>query len=171
VCSFPTGKACTGGVCDGSGTCMCNTCACATASVSFNAQIEQPIFEAICKTCHRFGAGSLTFGTGADASWKALVNMPVMECADGLDYVAPNSPETSYLIDKLMGTNLCPGTTACRSAVPSSARLIQTITSWICEERAEQLGCGRPARRVDLGGREQRFFDYLAKGTTKAGAS
>jgi hypothetical protein len=58
-----------------------------------------------------------------------------VECTGttGLKYVVPGSPSTSYIIDKLMGTNLCMGSQMPFGASPLSPATIQIISDWISE--------------------------------------
>jgi hypothetical protein len=82
--------------------------------------------------CHP-SSGNLNLDSGK--AYAALVNVDAQECAGttGIKYVAPGSPSTSYIIDKLMGTNLCMGLQMPEGASPLSPATIQTISDWICE--------------------------------------
>ncbi len=82
--------------------------------------------------CHP-SSGNLNLDSGA--AYAALVNVAAPECSNstGLKYVVPGSPSTSYIIDKLNGTNLCAGVQMPFGAAPLSASDIQTISDWICE--------------------------------------
>lgn len=52
-------------------------------------------------------------------------------CNPGL-LVAPGDLSHSYLVRKLLGVGLCPGTTRMPIADPLSASEIQAIEDWIC---------------------------------------
>jgi hypothetical protein len=66
-------------------------------------------------------------------SYAALVNVNAGECTNNTKYVAPGQPSASYIIDKLMGTNLCFGVQMPKGAAPLSSLDIQTISDWICQ--------------------------------------
>jgi hypothetical protein len=49
------------------------------------------------------------------------------QCSDGRLRVLPGQPSESYLMDKLMGTQLCAGK---KMVLPEAD--IETIAAWIC---------------------------------------
>jgi len=68
------------------------------------------------------------------AGWNVekLVNVAAAECSDGRKLVLPGQPATSYLVEKLMGVNLCFGTQMPKAGSIVTAE-VQTIANWICE--------------------------------------
>jgi hypothetical protein len=55
-------------------------------------------------------------------------------CNPARHYVVSGSPSTSYLYEKVTGTNLCGGTQRMPPGGPFlSSPEIQTIASWICD--------------------------------------
>ena len=89
-----------------------------------------------CSFCHAGGGSilpssmSLTVG----GAYDALVNVDAEQCVGmgaGRKRVAPGSPATSYIIDKLKGTNLCAGVQMPRTAAPLAAGDIATVEAWI----------------------------------------
>jgi len=82
--------------------------------------------------CH----GALAFGPwgGPAGAHAQLVNAP--EVKDGCDagvLVFPGSLQKSYLINKLTGVAMCPGSVQMpRLGMPLPAKEIQTIADWIC---------------------------------------
>jgi hypothetical protein len=68
-------------------------------------------------------------------AYAALVNVNAEQCGttNPIKYVNPGSPATSYLIDKLLGTNLCNGVRMPRNANPLPTDEITTIQNWICQ--------------------------------------
>lgn len=57
--------------------------------------------------CHgNDSKGSLNL---AEDAWNALVNVPAHTCKDGRNLVVPGKPNSSYLLNKLRGTELCSG--------------------------------------------------------------
>jgi len=113
-------------------TCAGGACNCGNASVSFSADV-QPILTASCATigCHRgvMPQEGLDLSTGK--SYAGLVNVTAKQCNDGRKRVMPGDPAASYLIDKMMGVDLCFGTAMPKlGGVPNQQ--ITTIANWIC---------------------------------------
>ncbi|MDP9149321.1 MAG: hypothetical protein M3O36_05180 [Myxococcota bacterium] len=106
------------------------SCSSATPSLG---QAVAPLLIANCsgELCHG-GTAAGGFG-GAQGAHAALVNVPATRdpCDAGV-LVSPGSLPRSYLMNKVTGVGLCPGT----SAMPPGHSLrqmdIQTITDWIC---------------------------------------
>ncbi len=103
--------------------------ACTGASPSFAAAV-QPIFQASCggELCHNGLAGP-TFPYGS------LVNVAAQRdtCPSAGLLVAPGSLEKSYLVRKLTGVGICPGTDRMpHRGVTLPAEDIQTIADWVC---------------------------------------
>jgi hypothetical protein len=122
------GKACSmGQICSG------GSCACGGGSVSFSAAV-QPIFTASCAQggCHGGAMPQQGLNLSAGKAHQALVNITASECKDGRQRVLPGQPQQSYLLDKVMGVDLCSG-----SKMPKLTMLpsgdIQTISNWICQ--------------------------------------
>jgi hypothetical protein len=88
----------------------------------------QPIFDMSCTGCHG-GSGGLSLGAGV--SYGELVNVTALECFDNRKRVLPGQPSKSYLIDKVMGVDLCGGSPMPQGGSLSQAQ-IQTIADWIC---------------------------------------
>lgn len=93
----------------------------------------QPILTASCANagCHSGPNPAQGLPLGAGKSYAKLVNVVTSECSDGRKRVLPGQPSQSYLIEKLMGVNMCFGTVMPKSGALSSAQ-IQTISNWIC---------------------------------------
>lgn len=72
----------------------------------------------------------LTSGAG----YAHLVGVASSQCANRL-LVSPGAPAESYLLDKLLGQNICSG-----SQMPKAGSLpaadIEAVTSWICSGAA-----------------------------------
>jgi hypothetical protein len=105
---------------------------CSGASPSF-AQKVQPIFQASCsgENCHN-GTTNPTW------PYSKLVNVAVdvsnEPCATGKVRVSPGSLADSYLINKLTGIDMCPGTAQMpRGGTMLPASDLQAIADWICE--------------------------------------
>jgi hypothetical protein len=113
-------------------TCSAGTCTCGTMSVSFSAAV-QPILTASCATngCHKGIMPQVGMDLTAGKSYQALVNVNAAQCTDGRKRVLPGQPSQSYVIDKMMGVDLCFGTKMPKlGAVPTQQ--VETIANWIC---------------------------------------
>lgn len=122
------GKAC------GSGeSCNAGTCACTMGTYSFSNDIQR-IFDSSCSLagCHSGLRPAENLNLSAGASYSALVNVNSGQCTNGRKRVAPGSPSTSYLMDKLLGRNLCFGTQMPKKGASLAQSQIDMISAWIC---------------------------------------
>lgn len=121
-----------GNACAGGQTCVAGACSCGSSSVSFSGAV-QPIFTASCGSngCHKGANAQGDLDLSAGASYQALVNVSAKQCNDGRKRVLPGQPSQSYLIDKIMGVDLCAGTQMPKMNLLPAAQ-IETISNWIC---------------------------------------
>jgi hypothetical protein len=121
-----------GRVCAPGAACVGGQCTCNAAAVSFSADV-QPIFAASCASsgCHKGTTGISNLDLSAGNAYDALVGAPAGQCDDGRHLVLPGKPSDSYLVDKLLGTDLCSGTQMPKSGGLSTAELA-TIVAWVC---------------------------------------
>ena len=56
-----------------------------------------------------------------------------MQCADQRLIVKPGDPANSYLIQKLVGSEMCFGVRMPKMGEPLPAASIQTLVNWICQ--------------------------------------
>ncbi|HEX3477595.1 MAG TPA: hypothetical protein VHT91_21380 [Kofleriaceae bacterium] len=78
-------------------------------------------------------------GIGRLTTWpyQALINVVAADCSDPRVIVKPGDPSASYLVDKLLGVNLCNGTRMPPPlATPLSDASMATIEAWICQGAA-----------------------------------
>jgi hypothetical protein len=73
--------------------------------------------------CHDFGGGAIIYQIG----------VPSVECCGKASLIVPGHPETSYVLNKLTGTNMCSGRQMPLDQTPYSASDVQTIADWICQ--------------------------------------
>lgn len=112
-------------------------CTCGSSSVSYFGAI-QPIFDDACVSagCHRPtgpNAAKANLDLTAGKSYAGLVNAPTDQCSDGRKRVAPGSPSTSYLMDKLLGVDLCgTGTQMPKAGTSLPSSQLTSISNWIC---------------------------------------
>jgi hypothetical protein len=112
-------------------TCNAGSCGCLGDPKSYAADIE-PLFVADCLNmgCHRPPAPSEGLDLSAGNGYAELVNVPSEQCAQRL-LVTPGNPGESYLLDKLLGQNMCTGSQMPKSS-PLPAAQIQAVADWIC---------------------------------------
>ena len=108
------------------------TGACGPA-VSFAGQV-QPVFTASCASagCHTGNRPAASLSLASGAAFAALVNVPSSSCGSRLR-VKPAAVSASYLVDKLLGTNLCSGTQMPKAGSGLPAAQLSAITGWICQ--------------------------------------
>jgi len=94
----------------------------------------QPIFTANCTSngCHSGARPAQSLSLEAGKAFAELVNVASSECS-ARPLVKPGAPAGSYIVDKLLGTNLCSGSQMPKagSSIPSAQ--IDTIRNWICQ--------------------------------------
>ncbi len=124
----PAGESCIGG-----------SCGCDAPPTSYAADVE-PFIVPNCAGmgCHRpmgpnDGAEGLNLSSGA--GYAALVEVPSSQCGARM-LVASGSPSTSYLVDKITGTNLCSGSKMPKNGPGLTPDQRQTLSNWICSGAA-----------------------------------
>lgn len=129
-----------GNACGPGASCLDGQCQCTSATVSF-ANDVQPIFSASCASmgCHDGvggpgrpgwpGAGGTSLDLTSGSSYQSLLGATT-SCGP---VIAPGEPESSVLIGKLTGTELCMGSQMPKGDAPLAPELIDTIAIWICQ--------------------------------------
>ncbi len=121
-----TGEACKSGQCVGCGP-----------AVSFNTQL-QPILTASCTAgCHGGTRPSAGLDLTTGQAYAAMVNVAASGCRDGRLRVSPGNVAGSYLIAKLLGTNMCSGNQMPAREVSLPAEQIELFRAWICQGAAK----------------------------------
>ncbi len=103
-----------------------------SGGVSFSRDI-QPIFNANCVVCHTGTSGPQGLTLDSGKAYGNLVNVNSTE-APSLKRVAPGSPDKSYIINKLLGTQTQAGGSGAQmpfGAQPLSQSTISLIQQWI----------------------------------------
>ena len=103
----------------------------ASSGVSFSKDV-QPIFNNNCVVCHQ-GAGQAGLTLEPNLSYSKLVGVPSTESATELR-VKAGSPDQSYIIAKLQGTQVQAGGSGAQmpyGAAPLSSAQISLIQQWI----------------------------------------
>jgi hypothetical protein len=123
--------------CGPGSSCVDGQCQCGGATVSFGTDV-QPIFSASCALtgCHSAPSRAAPMseaGTSLDlSSGNAYQSLLQVTTTCG-SVVVPGDPDSSVLIGKLTGTELCNGSQMPRGDGPLAPELIDTIATWICQ--------------------------------------
>lgn len=81
--------------------------------------------------CHGSFNPAQGLNLSAGQSHAGLVNVTAEQCNDGRKRVLPGQPSQSYLMDKVMGVDLCFGNKMPKTGMLSPAQ-VQTLSDWIC---------------------------------------
>jgi hypothetical protein len=108
-------------------------CECSGTAVSF-ASVIQPILTTNCTAsgCHAGNMPKEGLDLSSGKAYGALVGVASSQCNNGLKRVLPGDPAKSYLVDKLLGTNLCSGSQMPKAGTSIPAKDLEAITNWIC---------------------------------------
>ena len=68
----------------------------------------------------------------ATKSYAELVNVAASQCGGKRKLVAPGSPSSSYLLQKLLNVDICTGTQMPKAGQSLPQKQIDIISSWIC---------------------------------------
>jgi len=101
----------------------------------FFPQDVQPILTARCTNsiCHDASLSAQSLRLTEGSAHESLVGADATQCTDARLRVDPENPDNSYLLDKLLGQNLCTGEAMPRIGPPLEADEIATIQQWIAE--------------------------------------
>jgi hypothetical protein len=123
-----------GGTCGscGSGT-SCAAGQCAWPDKSFVADVYPLLSANGCAGMGCHGGARPAQGldlSSAAAAYDALVDVASTECGARL-LVATSDPASSYLVDKVLGQQLCSGSKMPKAGTPLSSAEVDTIRAWI----------------------------------------
>ncbi|MCA9670346.1 MAG: hypothetical protein KC503_32345 [Myxococcales bacterium] len=118
--------------CSAAQRCNGGSCTCAISGVSFKRDV-QPIFSSQCATvgCHVGIVPKESLDLSTARAYQELVGVTSKQCADGRKLVSTTGA-SSYLLDKLLGINLCRGTQMPKIGVSLAKQQVDTIAAWIC---------------------------------------
>lgn len=135
--SVPT--ACPELPCDPGELCAAGVCVCDPAPVSYANDIA-PFLETGCGPgCHVYvnpSTGSAGLNLAAAHSFKDLVNAPAFQCGERRR-VVPGDIDASYLMDKMLGRDLCAGNLMPRGRSPWTTEKLAPLGRWICQGAAD----------------------------------
>jgi hypothetical protein len=119
--------------CSMGAACVEGACRCAETIVSFRAHV-QPIFTASCSAsgCHAGARPKESLSLEPGKSYGALVGKPASQCGERL-LVKPGDAAQSYLVQKIMGVELCSGSQMPKAGQGLPAAELGKITDWICQ--------------------------------------
>ena len=123
-----------GSPCGTGEACADSSCGCASSQqVSFSADVE-PLLAGSCTNagCHAGPVPKAGLSLAAGTSHGELIGVKASQCTDGRMLVAPSSPGGSYILDKLLGTNMCKGSLMPKAGQRLPQAQIATIAAWIC---------------------------------------
>jgi hypothetical protein len=117
--------------CDMGNACDMGGCGCPGDGVSFVDEVEPLLVD----SCAGMGCHGAQAAAGLDLrvgnTYAELVSVPSSQCNNRLR-VAPGQPANSYLMDKLLGVNLCFGTKMPKGGSSLSDAQIAMVSEWIC---------------------------------------
>lgn len=133
-----------GNACGGGQTCVMGSCECATdTTVSYSADV-QPIFDASCNDTQCHGS-STSAGPGQGAGGPDTTTDLVLESntsyaslvgvdsgCRSLSFVEPGDVSQSYLMNKLLGQDMCDGSIMPKGEMKLPQSELDTIGAWIC---------------------------------------
>ncbi|MFT3924185.1 MAG: hypothetical protein QM778_16745 [Myxococcales bacterium] len=119
-------------------TCQAGHCACSDRVVDFTKDVA-PILQSACTNagCHSGTKPKENLSLSSSTSYAELVGVKTSQCNDGRLLVKPGDPGTSYLMQKLLGQDLCSGTQMPKAGSSLPAQQLETITAWICQGAAK----------------------------------
>ena len=82
--------------------------------------------------CHATMAPKEGMSLTSTRAFDSLVGVTAAQCDDGRQRVEPGNVAGSYLIDKLLGVDLCKGTRMPKAGQSLPEDDIETIGAWIC---------------------------------------
>ncbi len=120
--------------CGPGSTCSSGQCQCGSTSISFASDV-QPIFTAACTAagCHSGTKPKENLSLVAGKAYDELVGVTSAECSGGRKLVTAADVRQSYLVDKLLGTNLCSGSQMPKAGQSLSAADLAKVSDWICQ--------------------------------------
>ena len=121
-----------GNACGLGGACEMGSCGCPGDGVSFVDEVEPMLADACTGLgCHSGPAPASGLDLSPGQVHANLVGVPSTQCADRM-LVEPGQPGASYLMDKVLGVNLCFGTKMPKAAPDLTDAEIATLSEWIC---------------------------------------
>jgi len=120
--------------CGPGATCSNGVCQCGATSISFQSDL-QPIFTSSCTNagCHSGMKPKEGMSLESGKAYDALVGVTASQCGGQLKRVKAGDVGQSYLMDKLLGVNVCTGTQMPKPGASLAAPDLAKISDWICQ--------------------------------------
>jgi hypothetical protein len=120
--------------CGPGASCVGGTCQCGATVVSF-ARDVQPIFTASCVAagCHSGARPKEELSLVAGEAYAELVGVATNQCGGARTLVEPGNGGASYLMQKLLGVDLCSGSQMPKAGQSIPVSELETISNWICQ--------------------------------------
>lgn len=116
--------------------CEGDVCVCDTTPVSYANDIA-PRFTTGCGPgCHVYSnaaSGSAGLNLAIVHSYDELVGVTAFQCRDGRVRVVPGDPGSSYLMQKMLGVDMCTGVRMPKGRQAWSAADMAMLGRWICQ--------------------------------------
>jgi hypothetical protein len=114
--------------------CLGGECQCGTTTVSFMKDI-QPVFTASCTSagCHTGMRPKEGLSLDAGKAYAELVNVATSQCGGGRILVKAGDAGQSYLMQKLLGSDLCSGSQMPKAGQSIPSAELALISDWICQ--------------------------------------
>jgi hypothetical protein len=113
---------------------VAGSCSCAGSSaVSFKNDIA-PLLETACSAagCHSGAKPKEGLALQASVAYSELVGVAASQCGGTRKLVAPGDPSASYLMQKLLGVDICTGTQMPKAGQTLPKAQLDSIGAWIC---------------------------------------
>ncbi len=127
-----------GNACAPGQACVSGSCQCSDRVVSFDADVA-PLLANNCTNagCHSGIKAKENLDLTLAKSYAALVSVSAQQCSDGRERVKPGDPSASYLMQKLLGRDMCTGTQMPKAGVTLPSADMAVIGAWICQGAAK----------------------------------
>jgi hypothetical protein len=122
-----------GVVCGAGESCVQGSCQCASTGTVTWSEVETLLGDTCTNVgCHGGVRPQAKLSLEAGESYDSLVNVKTDQCGGARIRVTPGSPAQSYLLQKLMGVDICFGTQMPKVDMKLPQQDIDTISDWIC---------------------------------------
>jgi hypothetical protein len=123
-----------GNVCGPGDVCTAGKCGCDASVVPSLQNDIQPIFTQSCTgaACHGGGRPKEGLSLEAGSAYDSLVGVATSQCNGQRLLVDPGSPSTSYLMQKLLDTDVCTGTGMPKAGEYLAPDELDLVAAWIC---------------------------------------
>jgi hypothetical protein len=114
--------------------CSSGMCACSDRAVSYDVDVA-PVLAQNCTNagCHAGVKAKAELDLNLAKSYAEIVSVEASQCSDGRLLVAPSDPSSSYLLQKILGVEMCSGSQMPKAGVSLPAADLEALSAWICQ--------------------------------------